>query len=406
MTTSHRNNGKVVFIVLDGVGVGELPDANLYGDEGSNTIANVSRAVGGLNLPNLQSLGLGNVVEIIGVPPLASPRGSFGRMGEISGGKDSTTGHWELCGIITEKAFPTYPDGFPEELIKKFLNVTGLRGILGNKPASGTVIIQEFGEEHRQTGFPIVYTSADSVFQIAAHEEVIPLTKLYEMCQKARDEVCVGEHAVGRVIARPFVGEKAGSFVRTSNRKDFALEPPQPTLLDVLMECEVPTIGIGKVDDLFAGRGFQKKFHAKSNAEVVERIIEESRGLHYGLVMANLVDFDMLYGHRNDAAGFAKALEDFDSQVPRIVETLHDQDLLIITADHGNDPTTPSTDHSREYVPILCYSKSGKRGVNLGTRKSFADVGKTVAEYFQIEGSDILAGESFLPLLYDWPNVE
>lgn len=401
MTTSHGNNGKVVVIVLDGVGVGELPDANLYGDAGSNTIANISRAVGGLNLPNLQSLGLGNITEIIGVSPLENPRGSFGKMGEISLGKDSTTGHWELCGIITERAFPTYPDGFPEELIKKFLNVTGGRGILGNKPASGTVIIQEFGEEHRRTGFPIVYTSADSVFQIAAHEEVIPLAELYEMCQKARDKVCVGEHAVGRVIARPFVGEKAGSFVRTSNRKDFALEPPQPTLLDVLMESEVPTIGIGKIDDLFAGRGLLKKFHAKSNAEVVERIIEESRSLHYGLVMANLVDFDMLYGHRNDAVGFAKALEDFDSQLPRILETLRDEDLLIITADHGNDPTTPSTDHSREYVPILCYSKSGKRGVNLGMRKSFADLGKTVAEYFQIEDSDILAGESFLPLVYD-----
>jgi phosphopentomutase len=396
LALSKRNAGKVVFIVLDSVGVGELPDAELYGDEGSNTLANTAEAVGGLRLPNLENLGLGNIYSIKSVSPVKKPAGCYGKMSELSKGKDSTIGHWELCGIVTEKPFPTYPSGFPRELIQRFREVTKSKGILGNKPASGTVIIQELGDEHRRTGYPIVYTSSDSVFQIAAHEEVIPLPLLYEMCQKTRDEVCVGEHAVARVIARPFVGEKAGSYIRTANRRDFALEPPRLTLLDLLMESDVPTVGIGKIDDLFAGRGLMTKIHTNSNEDGIERIIQESRNLRSGFLMANLVDFDMLYGHRNDAVGFARALEYFDSQLARILDTLEPDDLLVITADHGNDPTTPSTDHSREYVPILCFHKDGKNGVNLGTRKSFADAGKSVAEYFDVDDSGVLAGESFL----------
>ena len=396
MTPTQRNSGKVVFVVLDSVGVGELPDARLYGDTGSNTLVNTAEAVGGLKLPNLESLGLGNIASIKSVRPVERPAGCFGKMGELSRGKDSTAGHWELCGIITKKAFPTYPNGFPPELILKFLDVTKRDGILGNKPASGTVIIQELGDEHRRTGYPIVYTSGDSVFQIAAHEEVITLPQLYEICQRTRDEVCVGDHAVGRVIARPFVGDKAGSYVRTANRRDFALDPPSLTLLDLLMENDIPTVGIGKIDDLFAGRGLMTKIHTKSNDEGIEKIIQESRNLHRGLIMANLVDFDMLYGHRNDPVGFTRALEYFDSQLGKIIDTLNADDLLIISADHGNDPTTPSTDHSREYVPILCVRKNGKNGVNLGTRKSFADAGKSVAAYFDVDESGALAGESFL----------
>jgi phosphopentomutase len=396
LISSRRNNGKVIFIVLDGVGIGELPDAGLYGDSGSNTIANTANAVGGLHLPGLQSLGLGNITPIKNVPAVQDPIGCYGKLGELSKGKDSTTGHWELCGVVTEKAFPTYPNGFPEELIQRFLDVSKCGGILGNKPASGTVIIQELGDEHRRTGYPIVYTSGDSVFQIAAHEEVIPVQKLYEICQKTRQQVCIGEHAVGRVIARPFIGKKAGEYVRTSNRRDFALEPPRKTLLDLLTEQKFATIGIGKIDDLFSGRGLTTKIHTKSNAEGIERIIEESARLRRGFLMANLVDFDMLYGHRNDPSGFAAALEYFDSQLKRIMDTLGEADLLMITADHGNDPTTPSTDHSREYVPILCYMKSGERGVDLGTRESFADAGRTVLDYFGIEPSADFLGKSFL----------
>ena len=386
--------------MLDGVGVGELADADLYGDVGSNTIANTAAAVGHLNLPNLQNLGLGNIVPIKHLPPVEKPIGCHGKLGELSKGKDSTTGHWELCGVITERAFHTYPKGFPQGLIEKFLAVTKCEGVLGNKPASGTVIIQEYGDEHCRTGYPIIYTSGDSVFQIAAHEEVIPVGKLYEICQRTRDEVCIGEHAVGRVIARPFVGEKAGGYARTPNRKDFALEPPKPTLLDLLMEKDVTTIGIGKIDDLFSGRGLMSKIHTQSNADGIERIIQESKNLGQGFLMANLVDFDMLYGHRNDPKGFADALEYFDGQLGRIMGTLDEKDLLMITADHGNDPTTPSTDHSREYVPVLCCAKSANAGVNLGTRKSFADLGKTVAEYFGADASGTLGGESFLQMIY------
>jgi phosphopentomutase len=385
---------KIIFIILDGVGVGELPDANLYNDQGSNTLGNLSENVQSLNLPNLQRFGLGNIIPIKFVPPAAEPLASYGKMAELSKGKDSTTGHWELMGLITKKEFPTYPSGFPKQLLDKFQKVTNYGGCLGNKPASGTVIIQELGEEHQRTGNLIVYTSADSVFQIAAHEETVPLQKLYDICRQTRDEVCVGDYAVGRIIARPFTG-KPGNYKRTTNRRDFSLEPAGKILLDILKEKNIPTIGIGKVDDLYAGRGLVKKLHTKSNQQGIRLIIEESNKYVDGFVITNLVDFDQLYGHRNDVVGFAKCLEEFDAAIPKIVETLKVGDWLILTADHGNDPVTPSTDHSREYVPILIYSPNIK-SVNIGTRASFADLGKTIGEMFGLN-SDArqLDGESF-----------
>ncbi|MCX6136086.1 MAG: phosphopentomutase, partial [Ignavibacteriales bacterium] len=312
-----------------------------------------------------------------------------------SKGKDSTTGHWELSGIINQKDFPYYPDGFPPALIETFCAATGVQGILGNKAASGTEIIKELGDEHVRSGYPIVYTSADSVFQIAAHDDVIPLPELYEMCAKTRELVCVGVHAVGRVIARPFIGTR-GDYVRTANRRDFSLPPPGITVMDLLSERKISTTAIGKIDDLFSGRGLDEKIHTKSNAEGIEQIIAQSSVRIHGLIMANLVDFDMLYGHRQDAKGMAGAIEYFDTRLPEIVRTLADGDLLILTADHGNDPTDNSTDHSREYVPLLCYGKDRKQGIALGMRESFADAGKTVADYFGLI-EHVLAGKSFLP---------
>ncbi len=387
---------KLIFVVLDGVGIGELPDAPLYGDRGANTVGNVARVLGGLQLPNLQRLGLGRIAPIKGLDPRADVEGCFGKMKEQSKAKDSTIGHWEIAGIITEKPFPLYPRGFPAELTSRFLAETGCKGFLGNTTASGTEIIKELGDEHVRTGFPIVYTSGDSVFQIAAHEDVIPLTTLFEICRVTRTRVTIGEHCVGRVIARPFSGG-SGNYVRTPNRKDFAVDPPGKTMLDLLSENGIRTVGIGKIDDLFAGRGLQEKIHTRSNAEGMERIIEKAGEAGNGLVMANLVDFDMLFGHRQDPEGFAGALREFDSGLPAIIECLNEGDLLILTADHGNDPTDQSTDHSREYVPLLCYAKGGKEGVDLGTRSSFADAGKTVTEFFEVPNS--LAGSSFLSMV-------
>ena len=387
--------GKVVFIVLDGIGIGALPDARAYGDEGTNTLGNTARAVGGLRLPNLQKLGLGNIVDAVGVLPADHADGCFGKMAERSAGKDSTTGHWELAGVITEKAFPLYPNGFPEDVLKNFLAISKCGGYLGNKPASGTDIIRELGDEHVRTGFPIIYTSGDSVFQIAAHEEVIPLKRQYEICSATRHRVMTGEHAVGRIIARPFVGT-SGSFVRTTNRRDFALDPPAETLLDLLFEQGIETIGVGKIDDLFCGRGLKQKIHTTSNEEGVRFTIEASAGIRHGFVMTNLVDFDMYYGHRQDPKGMAAALENFDRELPRILATLEAGDLLLMTADHGNDPTDKSTDHSREYVPLLGLVKGGKLNVNLGVHPTFADAAKTVAEYFLLAKSDRLQGNSFL----------
>ncbi len=390
--------------MLDGVGVGELPDAAAYGDTGTNTLGHIARAVGKLSLPNLQALGLGNITDVKGVSPSTGAAGGFGKMAERSKGKDSTTGHWELAGLITDKPFPVYPDGFPPDVIAAFRSATGAKGILGNKAASGTEIIKELGDEHVKTGFPIVYTSADSVFQIAAHEEVIPLPALYEMCQRTRDRVMVGTHAVGRVIARPFLGT-SGGYTRTANRRDFSVEPAGETLLDLLTAAGIHTVAVGKIDDLFAGRGLKEKLHTKSNAEGVEKIIQASRRIESGYIMANLVDFDVQYGHRQDPAGFARELEAFDRELPRVLETLSPGDLLMITADHGNDPTDRSTDHSREYVPILSWSPNGKRNVDLKTRSTYADVGKTVAEFFGLPTAGKLSGTSMLDLLFDRGDV-
>jgi phosphopentomutase len=391
---------KAIVVVLDGVGVGALPDAAAYGDAGTNTLGNISRAVGKLSLPNLQALGLGNITNVEGVPRMERADGCYGRMAEQSRGKDSTTGHWEIAGLITDRPFPVYPDGFPPDVLAAFRNATGAKAVLGNKAASGTEIIKELGDEHVRTGFPIVYTSADSVFQIAAHEEVIPLPQLYEMCQRTRDRVMVGEHAVGRVIARPFIG-KSGGYVRTANRRDFSVEPPRETLLDLLTEARIETVAVGKIDDLFAGRGLKEKLHTKSNAEGVEEVVRAAKRMESGFIMANLVDFDVQYGHRQDPAGFAKELEAFDRELPRIKETMKAGDLLMITADHGNDPTDRSTDHSREYVPLLCWSLGGRKNVNLQTRETFADAGQTVADFFGLKSAGKLSGKSVLSLLFD-----
>lgn len=382
---------RIVIIVLDSVGVGALPDAHLYGDEGSNTLAHVAEVAGGLHMPNAGELGLGNIIPIQGVPSVARPQGAWGKMAEVSKGKDTTTGHWEIAGLTLEAPFPTYPNGFPLEVIQAFEERIG-RKTLGNYPASGTAIIEELGEEHIKTGFPIVYTSADSVFQIAAHEEIVSLDQLYAWCEIAR-ELLQGEHAVGRVIARPFVGE-VGSLRRTAHRQDYSLPPFEPTVLDILTKRDIPVYGVGKISDIFAGQGIRASFSTNSNQAAMEQVVELMKIKNEPcLVFANLVDFDMLWGHRNDAAGYAKGLEEFDARLPEVLDGLGHDDLLFIVADHGCDPTFPGTDHTREYVPLLV---AGPRvqSVDLGIRHSFADVAKTVAEFFAVEYDTI--GISFL----------
>jgi phosphopentomutase len=380
---------RILLLVLDSLGIGELPDANEYGDEGSNTLAHISLAVD-LYLPNLEKMGLGLLGDFRGIRRASRPSASYGVLSERSKGKDTTTGHWEMMGIILEEPFPTYPKGFPDEIIAKFKRAID-RDILGNIPASGTEIIKVLGNEHLRTGKPIIYTSADSVFQIAAHEEVIPLEELYEICKIAR-KILVSSHNVSRVIARPFVG-RPGSFTRTSNRRDFSVDPPKGTLLDKMKEAGLDVVGIGKIEDLFAGQGITKAIHITDNMDGVDHLINEMDNTNKGLIFTNLVDFDTLYGHRNDPAGYARALVEFDQRLPEITSRMRDRDILIITADHGNDPTTPSTDHSREYVPLLVYGKEIKAGVDLGTRKTFADIGQTIAEIFKMER--LQAGESF-----------
>lgn len=377
---------------MDGVGVGELPDAAAYYDAGSNTLGNIARKVKGLALPNLRSLGLGNIIDIQGVEPVSFPTGSFGKMAEKSKGKDSTTGHWEIAGIHVDFDFSYFPTGFPDDMMGQFLELTGCRGYLGNKAASGTEIIKELGDEHVRTKFPIVYTSADSVFQIAAHEDVIPLEQLYEICKIVREKILVHPYIVGRVIARPFTG-KSGEYKRTTNRKDFSIEPHQTTVLDFLYDAKIHTVSVGKVNELFANRGIVQKEVSKSNAEGCNILMRLASKLQNSLIFANLVDFDVYYGHRNDPVGFAKALREFDNYLPKILDKLDETDALVLTADHGNDPTTSSTDHSREYIPLLYYRK-GRFGKDLGTRSSFADIGKTVADYFKVDND--LQGKSFL----------
>ena len=381
-----------IIIILDGVGIGELPDSHLYQDEGSNTLSNTALKVGGLSLPNLQALGLGNILEIKGIDRVENSKASFGKMKEISKGKDSTSGHWEIGGLYVDLDFSYFPNGFPNEITNNFLKLTGCKGFLGNKAASGTEIIQELGDEHVRTGFPIIYTSADSVFQIAAHEEIIPLEKLYEICKITRDEVLTLPTVIGRVIARPFIGN-SGNYSRTVNRKDFSIDPPNDTILDVLYKNDISTVGIGKVNDLFNYRGIKIVEKTKSNEEGFRKILDYAEKSKNSLIFANLVDFDVSYGHRNDPYGFANELKNFDIVLPQLINLLDESDALVITADHGNDPTTPSTDHSREYVPLIYYRK-GKAGKNLGIRNTFSDVGKTAADFFKVSNS--LKGESFL----------
>lgn len=379
-------------IILDGVGIGELPDAADYKDQGSNTLGNISDTIGGLYLPNLQKMGLGNIEKINGIEEVDNPIASYGKMNEVSPGKDSTTGHWELAGLRVETDFSYFPNGFSREIINKFLSKTGCKGVLGNKPASGTEIIKELGEEHLRTGYPIIYTSADSVFQIAAHEEIIPLEKLYEICRITREDVLISPLTVGRVIARPFVG-LAGNFERTTNRKDFSLNPPSQTILDILTKKEITTVAIGKVNDLFNFQGIKIQRKTKSNSEGFRELLRASAEFNNAFIFTNLVDFDVYFGHRNDPEGFAGALKEFDDFLPEFLLSLSETDAVIITADHGNDPTTPSTDHSREYVPLLFFRKN-LEGKKLGIRDTFSDTAKTIADYFKVDND--LNGKSFL----------
>jgi len=369
---------RAVLIVLDGVGIGALPDAAAYGDAGANTLLHVAEAVGGLQLPILQRLGLGNILSLPGVPASPAPQAAYGRMAERSAGKDSTTGHWEIAGVRQSQPFPTYPEGFPEALLAEFTARTGYRP-LGNLAISGTEVLRRYGEEHLRSGQPIVYTSVDSVFQIAAHEAVIPVEDLYALCRTTR--VLLNPWRIGRVIARPFVGSCAADFRRTPRRHDFSLPPTAPTLLDRLLEAGLPVAGVGKVGDLFAGRGLSSSRPSESNRHGMELILEAMQAQESGLIFTNLVDFDMEYGHRLDAAGFARALAEFDAWLPRLLAQLDHEDLLLITADHGCDPTTPGTDHSREYVPLLAW-RAGGGGGDLGTRDGFDDVAATLAQGF------------------------
>jgi phosphopentomutase len=397
----HANLNRVTLIVLDSVGCGDAPDAAAYTDEACNTLGNIARTVGGLELPNLSKLGLGHSTGIVGVPPLQSPIGAYGRLTEVSAGKDTTTGHWELSGVILDKPFPVYLKGFPPELMAEYEARIG-RGTLGNYPASGTEIIKDLGAEHLRTGKPIVYTSADSVFQVAAPEGLLPIDELYRLCRIAR-ALLTGEHAVGRVIARPFIGQP-GNFARTERRRDFSLEPPSPTILDAAKSVGLDVMGVGKIEDIFAHRGLTLSNHAGNNMAVVDAILEFLEMDKQGLIFANLVDFDALYGHRNNARGYADALEAFDRRLPEIVNKMRPDDILMITADHGNDPTTKGTDHSRERVPVLVTGEQISPNVNLGTRQTFADVAATIADLLRVPwkgpgnsfAQDILSQESYI----------
>jgi phosphopentomutase len=381
---------RAAIIVLDGVGIGPAHDAEVYGDAGSNTLGNVARTVGGLAVPRLEALGLGHCAEVAGVAQVPAPGAAHGVCEPASPGKDSTTGHWEICGLLLQAPFPTYPRGFPSVVVDEFARLTG-RGVLGNKPASGTAVLDEYGAEHRRTGSWIVYTSADSVFQVAAHEETVPLGELYAACATAR-ELLRGEHGVSRVIARPFVGGP-GAWKRTGRRRDFSLPPPGPTLLDRLAERQIPRVGVGKVDDLFAGRGISS-IHTETNAEAYALIEGALAAMNRGLLLANVIEFDQSWGHRNDVAGFNRGLVELDRNVPRLLKGVRADDLVIFTADHGNDPTTPSTDHSREIVPLLVFGPK-VRPTDLGRRRTFADIGQTVAEFLGVPA--LGAGTSFLP---------
>ncbi len=393
MTTNSTVFNRVALVVLDSLGMGAMPDAAEWGDAGADTLGHIC-AHRTVHLPNLRAYGLGNARPLEGVPPLEKPRASYGRCALRSNGKDTTTGHWEMAGIVLEKAFPTYPQGFPADVVERFISETRVPGILGNYPASGTEIIKELGEEHVRTAKPIVYTSADSVFQIAAHEEVIPVARLYEICETAR-KILQGEHEVGRVIARPFIGE-TGAFKRTENRHDYAVPPPRENLLPMLSGAGLDVVSIGKIASIYDSLGVTEDLKAKNNNQAIDQTIHALRQQTRGLVFSNLVDFDMLYGHRRDVEGYARALEHFDARLPEIEAAMKEGDLLIITADHGNDPTYRGTDHTREYAPLIVYGRRAEPGINLGDRASLADIGQTIAENF---GLRLSAGESFLSLL-------
>lgn len=378
-------------MVLDSAGIGEMPDAADWGDAGSNTLGHIfeSRRV---DVPNLQALGLGNITPLRGLAAVDSPTGSYGKCTLKSDGKDTTTGHWEMAGIILKQGFPKFPDGFPPRIIDEFVAKANVPGVLGNVPASGTEIIKELGEEHVTTGKPIVYTSADSVFQIAAHEEIVPLERLYEMCEVARNILC-GDDEVARVIARPFLGTGADGFKRTENRHDYAVPPPSENLLPKLKDAGLDVVCIGKIASIYDGMGVTEDHTAKNNDQIIDVTINALNADTTGLIFCNLVDFDMLYGHRRDTEGYAKALEHFDTRLPEIIDAMNDDDLIIMTADHGNDPTYPGSDHTREYVPLLVFEKTAKHGVALGTRQSLSDIGQTIAENFGVLIDD---GVSFL----------
>jgi len=385
---------QLILIVLDSVGIGDAPDADKYGDVGSNTLGNIAQAVGGLNLPNMASLGLGHLGEFKGIPKVEKLTGAFGRLTEVSAGKDTTTGHWELSGVSLTKPFPLFPNGFPSDFISAFEKRIN-RGTIGNYAASGTVIIDQLGAEHLATGKVIVYTSGDSVFQIAAHEEIVPLKELYKICEIAR-EMLKDDLAVGRVIARPFEG-KIGLFKRTEHRKDFSLLPPRETILDKVTKAGLMSAGVGKIEDIFANRGLTDSNHTGNNHDGVDGTIQFIKTRTHGFIFTNLMDFDSLYGHRNDPKGYAHALEEFDRRLPEIIAAMNDDDVLMLTADHGNDPTTSSTDHSRERVPLLIAGKRIKSGANVGTRKTFADMAATIAKMLNVE--DTGEGEEFASMV-------
>jgi len=381
---------RAILVVLDGVGVGANPDAHAYGDDGASSLEHCAQAVGGLALPNLGSIGLGNITPIKGTPPTDHARGAFGRMAEAAAGKDSTTGHWEMAGVVLHKPLPTYPHGFPPEVVEPFEKAIG-RKVIGNKAASGTEIIKELGEEHILTGRPILYTSADSVFQIAAHQDVIPLPELYHMCEIAR-HMLTGEHAVGRVIARPFIGTP-GNFKRTEHRRDFSLQPLVTTLLDLLKDSGKDVIGLGKIEDLFAGQGLTQSDHTETNSDSMKATLRWLEQDFNGLLFVNLVEFDMLWGHRRDSQGYAQALRDADMWFAQVQEVMQAGDAIFFTADHGVDPTFRGTDHTREHVPLLAYGAPVRAGVNLGTRSTYADLGQTLAQAFSV--GQLAAGTSF-----------
>ena len=400
MSGSNHKINRVILIVLDSVGIGALPDAEEYGDKGANTLVHTAQEIGGFNLPNLEKLGLGKIADIQGIDSNLKAEGVYTKMKEKSIGKDTTTGHWELAGLVSERPFPVYPDGFPDEVIKPFEEKIGKK-VLGNKPASGTVIIEELGREHLESGRPIVYTSADSVFQIAAHEEIISVDELYEMCEIARD-ILQGEHGVARVIARPFIG-KPGSLTRTDRRKDFSLAPPQATVLDKLKDKGMAVMAVGKIEDIFSNKGITDSNHTVDNMDSVDAVLDFLKEDKESFIFANLVEFDMVYGHRRNPKGYAQALKDFDIRLPEILDHMKKDDVLMITADHGCDPTFKGTDHTREYVPLLVFGEKIKKDFNLEIRESFADLAATVAEVFGVDNlnygtsflQDIIKGENY-----------